>query len=202
MSAIAWTIKTAPVLEPLTTAEAKLQIRHTGDTTEDALIDRCVSAARTWVENYTDRSLLTQTWQLSASQFPVGKLWLPRAVPLASITHVKYYDGDNALQTLSTSVYSSVLFEEPAAIELAVDQSWPSVALRSDAVQIEYVTGATAASAVPKPLVQAVALLAAHLYENREATVTGVVNSEIDFSMAALCGPYRVFSRLPECYAA
>lgn len=203
MSELAWTLKTAPTSEPITTAEAKLHIRHIGDTTEDALIDRLISAGRIWVENYTDRSLLTQTWQLSISQFPSGRLWLPRAAPLQTITHVKYYDADNALQTLSSTVYSQPLFQEPAAIELAVNQTWPGVALRSDAVQIEYVTGYTSATAIPKALTQAILLLVGHWYENREETAmsAGVINRSIDFAVAALCGPYRVFSRLPECAA-
>jgi uncharacterized phiE125 gp8 family phage protein len=201
---VAYSLKTAAVLEPVTTADAKLHIRHSDDTTEDVLIDRCVTAARMWVEDYTGRSLLTQTWQLSASGFPYGYLWLPRAAPLAAttpITFVKYYDSDNALQTLATSVYTTVAFSEPGALVLQVDQSWPSVALRPDAVQVEYITGVASASLVPKPLTQAILLLAGHLYENREATVTGVVNKEIDFSMAALCGPYRVFDREWACAA-
>jgi hypothetical protein len=83
-------------------------------------------------------------------------------------------------------------------IELAIDQSWPSVACRHDAVQVEYVTGATAANLVPKPLVQAMALLVGHWYEHREASITGQAQTPIEFAVSALCAPYQVFWREPE----
>lgn len=195
---VEWTLKTAPTIEPLSIEEAKAHGNLTHDP-DAVLMERLIRAARMWVENYTGRSLLTQTWQLSAPEF-YQRLWLPRAAPLASVTFVKYYDANNALQTLASTVYSVAAFSEPAFVELAVDQSWPSVALRSDAVQIEYVTGSTTVAAIPTPLVQAVALLVAHWYENREASITGVVQHDTRFAVEALCSEYRVFSRTPWCY--
>lgn len=192
-----FTLKTAPTSEPVSVAEAKLHLRVTHNS-EDQLVDRLIGAARAWVEGYTGRSLAQQTWQLSMNGF-ADRLWLPRAAPLQSVTFVKYYDTSNVLQTLSSSAYVVPAFSEPAVIDLAYGSAWPSVYDRADAVQVEYVTGYASAAAVPKPLQQAIVLLVGHWYANRESVLVGQISKEIEFAVTALCAPYRVFWRLPEC---
>lgn len=195
---LAFTRKTAPTTEPVTKAEAKLHLRHAldaDDPTEDALLDRLIASARDYVQDYTGRSLTTQTWQCAVCAFP-ERLWLPYAAPLQSVTFVKYYDADNVLQTLDPTVYTTPAFQEPAQIRRAYTESWPSAYTREDAVQIEYVTGATTAGAVPQPLVQAMLLLIGHWYEQREAVLAGTISKEVEFTVQALCAPYRL--RVPE----
>lgn len=193
MMSVAWTLKTAPTTEPITKAQAKLHFR-TGladaDTTEDAWIDTAIAAARSLVEERTGRSLFTQTWQLSLPGWPQA-LWLPRAVPLASVTHVKYYDTSNALQTLASTVYTLPAFHEPGLLVLADGQSWPALYAREDAVLVEYITGASSVALIPAPLVQAVSLLVAHWYDQRGAVVVGTITKEIEFGVEALCSPFR-----------
>jgi uncharacterized phiE125 gp8 family phage protein len=191
-----WTLKTPVATEPITLVDAKQHARIDHDD-EDEAIERSISAARSWVEAYTGRSLAAQTWQLSASCWPYV-LWLPRATPLSSVTHVKYYDADNTLQTLSSSVYTSPSFHEPARLQLVNGQSWPSIYSRSDAVQVEYVTGYATNGAIPRPLLQAILLLVTYWHSQRENVLVGEVSQEIAFGASALCAPYRVFWREPE----
>lgn len=197
------TIKTAPVLWPIDLDLAKEQVRiESYLTDQDGVLSLYIDAATTWVEEYTGRSLMTQTWQMSLPAFP-SRLWLPRSVPLASITHVKYYDTSNVLQTLSSSVYTVPAFAEPACLTLAYAQVWPSVYDRDDSVQVEYVTGATSADRVPAPLRQAVQLLVGHWYNQREdVTTNGSVAKQVPMAAEALCAPYRRFVRRPEWCAA
>lgn len=190
--------KTAPTSEPISLAEFKIQIRHvlaSDDTTEDVLLARCLAAGRGWVETYTMRSLMTQTWQMSLEAFPAC-VWLPRSTPLASITHVKYYDTSNALQTLSADTYTTPAFAMPAYVKLADTYAWPVTALRDDAVQIEYVTGASSAANVDTALVQAVVLLASHFYSQREPG--GVLPAEVQAAAETLCSQLRAYWREPE----
>lgn len=194
-----WTLKTAPATEPVTTTEAKLHCRVDADA-EDALFTRLIAAARGWVEDYTGRALFTQTWQASLPGF-ADRIWLPRAAPLGSVTFVKYYDTSNVLQTLSTDVYYTPAFHEPALLERKYAQVWPSTYERSDAVQIEYVAGHASAANIPKPLVQATLLLVGHWYQHREGVISGTISAPIAFAVEALCAPYRVFGRPPECAA-
>ena len=191
----AFTLKTASTSEVVTLADLKSHLRVDHDD-EDALIAGYAQAASQWVETYTGRSLSTQTWQLSMASIP-RQVWLPRAAPLQTVTHVKYYDSTNVLTTLSATNYIVPAFHEPGMVELLDTATLPSVYSRSDAVQIEYVTG-YAEGACPQQLAQAVQTLAAHFYEHREATVVFTINKEVEFAVTALCSPYRIWWRGPE----
>lgn len=56
----------APEIEPLTLAEAKLHLGEFDDiTTHDNEIEALIAAAREWVEDYTGRALIDQTWRIT-----------------------------------------------------------------------------------------------------------------------------------------
>ncbi len=194
-----YTLKTAPTVEPVDLALAKVQCRIEPDVVdEDGVLAAYIAAARSWVEDYTGRPLMTQTWQMSLPDFPT-RVWLPYAAPLASITHVKYYDTTNTLTTLSSSVYTTAAFSEPACLTLVDGQVWPSVYVRDDAVQIEYVVGVSDVASVPPKLVQAVQMLVGHWYANREAvSVNGANAMEIPFAAEALCAHHRLRVKEPQ----
>ena len=72
--------------------------------------------------------------------------------------------------------------------------SWPTASeLRNaNAYEIKFRAGyGNAASDVPKPLVQAIKMLALHLYENREIATSMNVNL-IPNTVAMLFAPYKV----------
>jgi len=58
-------------------------------------------------------------------------------------------------------------------------------------VQVSMTVGYAEAD-VPKPLIQAVKLMTAHLYETRIPVVTGTITSEVPLALKALLNPYRV----------
>lgn len=190
-----YTQKTAPTAEPISESEVLDHLRISS-TDEVPQIVAWIAAAREWVESYTDRSLMTQTWQLSLPSVP-RTVWLPRSTPLQSVTSVKYYDASNVLQTWAASNYIVPAFNEPATIEVLDTATYPAIYLRSDAVQIEYVTGATTTAAVPQALRQAMLLLVGHWHEQREAVLVGQTSKEADFAVTALCAPYRRWGRPP-----
>lgn len=194
--------KTASVLQLIELSLAKMQCRIDADNTDqDDVLLLYIDAATAWVEDYTGRSMMTQTWQASLCGF-ASRLWLPRAAPLQTLTFIKYYDTNNVLQTLSASVYTVAAFSEPACVTLVNGQTWPSLWDRDDAVQVEYVTGSTSQTAVPAALRQAVQMLVGHFYANREASVVGTNASPMLMAAEALCAPYRLFVRHPEWNAA
>jgi hypothetical protein len=59
-----YTLTTAPAIEPVTLAEA-LTFMRAASGLEDALVSTLISAAREYVENLTQRALITQTWTLT-----------------------------------------------------------------------------------------------------------------------------------------
>jgi uncharacterized phiE125 gp8 family phage protein len=75
---VAGTVQTAaPAAEPITLAEAKAWLRVDG-TDEDTLITALIAAARTHVENFTRRALITQQFEVSFDAFQGASRWVGR----------------------------------------------------------------------------------------------------------------------------
>jgi len=156
---------TAPSSEPITTAEAKafLRVDHS---TQDDLIDDLIAAARTRVESDTGRSLITTTWDLTFDQFPDERaITLPR-LPLASVTHVKSYDEDDAASTFASSAY--LVDTAQGRISLNDDEDWPTDVRSFSGGLVRFVAGYGSASSVPQPLRLAVYQLVTHWYEQAD----------------------------------
>lgn len=169
----AWSLTTAPVLEPFTVSEAKEQIRSVQDK-EDGLLDTYIAAARHVAEEHLGRGLLTQSWTLALSDF-VDVIPLPMAAPLQSVTSVKYYDVDGVQQTLSATVYTVDTRSRPGRIALAANQSWPAIqSLRKvNRVEIQYVVGWTTADLIPASIRQGMRLYIGLMDVTRDALDPG-----------------------------
>lgn len=173
---------------PVSISDLKAYLRIDGNE-ENNLLDSLIRSAVDWVENYTRRALITQAWQVELSRFPNRdhvKLPWP---PLQSVAPIVYTDFDNVSEE----------FEDITAdlnkntVVLNYGCTWPAVTLAPvDAVVIEFVCGyGDDAKDVPAAIRNAIKLLAAHLYENREPVVVGLTTSRIPFTIEALLGPYR-----------
>lgn len=170
-------VYTAATEDPVTTAEMKAH-SHIDTSDDDAKIAALISAATEDTQSFLWRQLCTATFTLTLDRFPWSDyIDLPRP-PLQSVTHVKYYDLSNTLQTLSSSDYEVDTSTEPGRIYIDRSIGWPSVYDRRNAVEIRFVAGYGAASAVPEMIRQSIFLKAAHWYENREAAIIGTIVSE------------------------
>lgn len=187
------TLVTAPATEPITLAEAKLQCGIATDVNyHDPLLQILITAAREKVEADTSRAIITQTWDYSFDLWPIGleAIYLPRA-PVASITSVKYYDQANAQQTLSTTVYKTMLDREPGEIRVHYQQQWPFLYGEPGGITVRYVAGyGTANTSVPQSLRQALLLLIDHWFENRDTV--GNVGPQISNSYETLIARHTV----------
>ena len=185
---------TAPAGEPVTVEEARAHCRIDGNQ-DDELLYMLTRTAREYAEAYTGRSFVSTTWELRVDQFPLY-FQLPKA-PLASVTSITYIDVQGATQTLSAGLYQVVAdagpFAQPGKIFQAYNATWPSSRGHIDDVRIRYVAGYGAATDVPMAIKAAIKLMIAHLYENREATLTGTNVSEYPLGFAALLSPFKVF---------
>ena len=197
-----WKRTVAPTTEPLTVAEAKRHCRGLMDITdEDSLFEQFIPGAREVAEEFTSRGFFTQTWKYVQDDF-TNEMWLPRAAPVQSVTHVKYYDVNGTLQTLSTDVYRLDDVAEPARVVLKPDQSWPSVQSdRGQAVEITYVCGWSTTAAIPASIKVGIALIAGHLYENRGTVAVGVGVGAVELPLSAkwFLSPHCVEWRAPVC---
>jgi len=162
---------TAPVAEPITTAEAKTHLRIDGSD-EDTLIDTYIMAARQLCEMEARRAFVTQTFDLFLEQWPASdEIMLPRP-PLQSVTSITYTDSNGNAQTMPSADYLVDTASEPGRVVLSYGGTWPSATLRpGPAITVRFVAGYGLAAAVPAMYKQAIKLLVGHWYENREQVV-------------------------------
>jgi len=188
------TIVTAPALEPVTAAEAKLHCRiDAAEHAEDTYVGTLITAARQYAETFTRRALVQQTWKYQLDEFPADdepiQIPLP---PLSSVSWVKYYDSAGTYTTLSDSSYVVDIDVEPGRIGLASGCSWPDVYDQVGALEIQFVAGYGSASAsVPAAIRQAMLLLIAHWYEHREEVVIGAVPAIVSTAAVTLLRAHR-----------
>ena len=129
------TLATNPLF---TTAEAKdfLKVDTNAD---DTLIDNLIKAATQSCEIYTNRYFLdTLVTQYADKWVDIENLYKS---PVSAITHIKYYDSDDSLQTLAGTVYLLDEVSQPARIGLKPNQSYPNIANRINAIEVKYTVG-------------------------------------------------------------
>lgn len=157
------TTTVAPTQEPLTLNEAKLHVNVAeSDASYDAELVRIIQAAREQWEHDTDTRLMTQTVTVNYEQLLGQIVGLPLR-PIQSVTSVVYYDSNDAQQTLSTDVYDVDL--QGRSLRLRTNESWPTLAVRWDAVTATYVVGYTSRQLVPTIAKQSMLLLVGYYFE-------------------------------------
>ena len=192
---MALTIEVAPTVEPVTRNEAKLHCRI-DSTDEDTYVDGLIAAARRAIEIQTGRALVTQTLRLTRDIFPASRVLRLERPPLQSITSVKYQDTADVEQTLSAASYQADAKSTPGRLVLKDGYTWPSTKNNANSVTVIYVAGYGLEAAVPQDLKQAVLLLTAHLYANREPVDVrpGAGAIQIPKTIDYLCMPYKVWA--------
>lgn len=182
-----------PVVEPVTVAEAKQHMRVELDE-EDALIGELISASREHLETTVRPRLamLRQTWLWVSDRWPRSPWIELRPYPLLGVTSISYTDAAGTTTVVDSSLYQVDLYSEPGRV--FVPGGWPNATLAPiNGLRVEFEVGyGSTADQVPRALRQAVLLLTAHWYENREiALVSGAVPKELPFAVAALTRPWR-----------
>lgn len=177
---------TAPTQEPVSLLELREQMQM--PTEEDnALIESYAKAAREYVEGISWRALVTQTWDIYPPCFNGDRFRLPFG-RLQSVTYVKFTDTSDTQTTVSSGDYHVDTVSEPGQIVLAYGKSWPTATLRTvNPIVIRAVFGYGLAADVPQIFKDAIRLLAAHRYSNREPVVVsdraGVREQELPFGV-------------------
>jgi len=187
-------MKTYQVITPastypvsLTEAKSHLKVDTTAD---DTYITSIIKAATQLSEEYTNRFFIDTVIEQYASSFADLQTLFKSKV--SAVAYVKYYDSDNSLQTLSATVYDTQLNYEPSQIQLAENQSFPSITKRNDAVVARYTVGYGTASDVPEIIKQAILLTIGNFYQNRNSVVIGRIATELPMNVKWLLDTYKV----------
>lgn len=171
-------IVTAPVGQVVDGSEMSEYLRW--DSQEELrLIQQNIAGATDYVQKVTGKQLLTATYDVSWRRFPGawGELVLPR-VPVASVTHLKYYDTAGVQQTMSSSLYTVNDGSEHASAYIipAFNEQWPSTYGHDRDVTVRFVCGFGAKAAVPDTYKIQICMLVSHWWKHRDAIACGAMS--------------------------
>lgn len=186
---------TAPTGDIITVAQFKTHARI-DVTDDDTLIQGYINAAIDHLDGrdgILGRALRPQTWDYITDSFPRRGIELPTP-PTISVDSVKYLDTSYTEQTLATANYRVVQGGSGGSvIRLADGYTWPVLPCEPDAVRVRFQCGysddSSGLTTVPEAIRQAVYLIVAHWYENREE-VSEVEMSRIPMGAKALLSTY------------
>ncbi|GAA0493703.1 head-tail connector protein [Pigmentiphaga daeguensis] len=164
---MARTVTTPPVAEPVTLERARrhLKVDHT---VEDDDIKDWIVTARQHIERITEHAVMAQVWTETVAQMP-ARLEL-RGGNVRSVLAVRYRDENGESQTIPASSYEIDRSTKPPRLVTADGRPWPA----ARRYEIDYEVGYPSAEEVPRPLVSAILLVLADLYENRGTKIVGV----------------------------
>jgi uncharacterized phiE125 gp8 family phage protein len=160
---------TEPAVEPVTLAEAKAHCRVDIDD-DNAYLSTLISAARLYVEDILDISMITTVWEARYDCFPLWELTLPRP-PMAAQTVTVIYRDEGGVNRTITSVagFQADSYVTPGRIYPLYSGVWPPVRGDENSVTVRWTAGYGASGAnCPATLRHLVLLLVAHWYANRE----------------------------------
>lgn len=192
------TRQTGPSVEPVTLAEAKAHLRvDTSD--DDAYIGTLITAAREWVEEYLDRTLVHTQWVMRLDRFPVDStadIELPRPPVVSSGTAtsvaVAYTLEDGTTATYSTNLFRVDRASTPGAVKTNYAQTWPPHRQDDNSVSVTWWAGyGPSGTSVPAAIRHAMLMLVGHWYEARSSVLTGSISKEIEFGVKSLLDSQR-----------
>jgi uncharacterized phiE125 gp8 family phage protein len=157
-----------PAVEPVTRVQAKqwAVVEHEMD---DQIFDNLITGARIQVENWLERSLITQTWTLYMDGFNTWEYELQRP-PVQSVTSINYIDTNGDQQLIDPSIYVVDNSTEPTRIRPQYNMVWPVWRTQiPNPIWTVFVAGyGNSAASVPLGIQQAILELVTFRYRNRE----------------------------------
>lgn len=170
-----------PATEPVSLAELKLQANlDPTDTSQDALLNQYISAARRDAENVLGKKIGSQVWDIVQDTWPDYCRWVIPIEPLVSVDEIEVTDEDGIVTTVSPTVYGYSAARN--TLWLKQGQTWPYINLsHSGAVRVQVTVGMQPVSdesspetiAHPATIRQAILLRAATMYRVREDVTLG-----------------------------
>ncbi len=203
---------TPPAIEPVSEAEARAHLRLTSED-ELGLLFGHIRAARHMVESWTGRALISQSWRWSLDGWPgnVSQEWwdgvqqgamsagaaryieVPKA-PLQSVSAVNLFNDADQGVVWAAANYFVDNASAPGRLVLRNAASIPVPLRAASGLQIDFTCGYGAGPGdVPAPLRQAVLMLCAHYFENREVMKGADGGTHVlPLGIHALLAPYRM----------
>lgn len=170
---------TQPEDAPVTVADMCDHLRVTDDA-ESSLIREYIAAATQYTETVTGRVVMRSRWVEVHDCFPPWAAPINLGLhPVSEVVEIRYTDRNGDTQTVDD--YKLRQGTVPASI--VIPHGYPAWPTDATEVEIEVWAGGECA---PPAIKQAIRLIAAHWYENREEVVAGVVATEVPMAAKSL----------------
>ena len=168
-------IETAPTVEPVTLAEAKLWLKiDTTQTDDDDLITSLIKDAREAAEHYCKRVFVSQKWKFIFDVQPT-EIKMPLGY-VQTVSTVKTYAEDGTATT-ETSTYYSYDVGELSRLWIKSGYTWTSTTRLHGIFEIAYIVGwyggtsdtvgSNTMPVVPESVKSAIKMIVAKWYEDR-----------------------------------
>ena len=174
------------IITTLTTAviESHLRVTYSADS---AYLDLIAYAAQEAVQNEIGEVFGSAVITVTNSEF-VRDFTLPYPAERVAVSNIKYFNENNVETSLAEGSWETSISGYPTVVEIDPDAKPTSLTVNSPVVM--KITVAMLALTIPKALQQAVLLMMGHMYENREAVLSGrVVEPPLAFKY--LCNQYK-----------
>ena len=178
---------TAPVVEPLSLAEAKSWLRVDG-ADEDALIQSLITSARLGVEAATKRLLITQQWRLLMDAWPSDLLLPLPLAPVRQVVRVRITDAVGVSMDAPATQYR--LDGNLDRARLLLSAPLPNPGQTISGISIDVTVGYGDATAVPEAFRLAMRHLIALWFGDRGDG--GAQSGRMPACVQALLAPYRI----------
>jgi uncharacterized phiE125 gp8 family phage protein len=185
-------LKTAPLKMPITIDGDNGMKNHLNldedFNTDDIYIETLINAVIDHAEDITGRRLITQSWYYYLMDWPDGDYIDMPFGKLQSVTAIKYKDVDAVETTWSSAEYIVEITSDPGRIWLEDGYTWPSTNLYpSNPIEIDFTCGyGTDGDDIPGSIIQALRILVADLYENRESYVFNATPKKLEIANSFL----------------
>lgn len=185
-------LETPPLVEPVSLVDAKLHLKVDTDA-DDTLISNLIVTARQHIETMTQSVLINQTWRIYFDRWsPDNQMLLP-VRPITSVILLKTFSDQDVPSTIDPSHYYADLVSSSPKLILRSSRTWAKPQRVANGIEIEVIAGfGSSASDVPHPLKQAVLILLAHWYENRQIECAGLPAKDLGSALQSLLRPYKV----------
>lgn len=167
----------------LTQLKKDLRVEHDAD---DVLIESIRASAVEWIEQQFGVAIMQSTWTVKLETFKTNETLYMALSDVQSITDVKYFDTEEAEQTMVSTKYSFA--ENAQCFQFEFYDSFDLSETKKTPITITL----TAGPSTPHiPLKNAIRMLVGSMYENRQDEITGTIVSKFENASEKLIQPYR-----------
>ena len=185
-------LRAGPAQEPVSLLEAKDFMRLDGSE-DDVLVSTLITAARIHIETTLGKILITQNWSYFLDKWPQSKTTYLPIDPIQTIEEVRFHDAQGSYEVIPVEDYSTDIISNHPRIRFHGAKPVNATS-HFNQLEIRFVAGFGDEPAdVPSDLKQALHMLAAHWFEQRDPIAFGGNFTEVPHTIQALLNNYKKY---------